>query len=207
MSIGSNIKKLREEKGISQIELAKIANVSDKAVSTWENDIKTPRMGAIQKIADYFGIPKSAIIEEEAGQNIINNLRSVDFKKVPILGSIACGEPILAQENIADYADCENSLNVDFALVCKGDSMINARINDGDIVFIRIQPVVENGEIAAVCIDGMDTTATLKRVYKDNDSVTLVAENPKFPPLVFSKDEANKVRIIGKAIAFQSMII
>lgn len=94
-----------------------------------------------------------------------------------------------------------SGLHVDFALRCKGNSMINARIYDGDIVFIRKQPTVQNGEIAAVCIDN---EATLKRVYINNGIITLMAENPAFPPIVISQNDGESVYILGKAIAFKS---
>lgn len=127
-------------------------------------------------------------------------------KKVPLLGTIACGEPILAVENIEDYIDMDSSVHADFALRCKGDSMINARIFDGDIVYIRKQKIVENGEIAAVLIAGMETEATLKRVYISEDKIRLCAANPMYEDKVFEKENMNNVTIIGKAIAFLSAV-
>ena len=122
-------------------------------------------------------------------------------KKVPLVGTIACGTPITAVENVEDYIDMSEDVRADFALRCKGDSMINARIFDGDIVYIRQQPDVENGEIAAVYIDG---EATLKRVFKHRDSLELRAENPTFPTLYYEGEELNSIRILGKAVAFLS---
>lgn len=124
-------------------------------------------------------------------------------KKVPLVGTIACGEPITAVENIDDYVGMPESVNADFCLRCKGDSMINARIFDGDIVYIRQQPDVENGEIAAVLIDD---EATLKRVFKHKDSLELRAENPTFPALYYEGAELNNIRILGKAVAFMSVV-
>ncbi len=206
MTIGENIKKLRAIHKVSQIQLAKFLDVTDKAVSSWENNLKTPRMTTINKIAEYFKVSISTIIENDVDISIFSNVRQISFKKIPVIGKIACGTPILAEQNITHQIDCEHSINADFALYCKGDSMINARIFDGDIVFIKEQQVVENGKIAAICIDEFDTTVTLKRVYINNNTITLLAENPKYPPLVFTKEEASKIRIIGKAIAFQSII-
>lgn len=123
--------------------------------------------------------------------------------KKPRLGTIACGEPILAEENIEDYDDVPDVIKCDFTLVCKGDSMINARINDGDIVYIKQQSAVDNGEIAAVLIDN---EATLKRVYVYDDKVILQPENAKYPPFVYSKEEMNNIRILGKAVGFTSRI-
>lgn len=124
-------------------------------------------------------------------------------KKIPLLGAIACGEPITAVENIEDYVGTPENINADFCLRCKGDSMITARIFDGDIVYIRQQPDVENGEIAAVLIDG---EATLKRVFKHKDSLELRAENPTFSPMYYEGAELNEIRILGKAVAFLSAV-
>ncbi len=125
------------------------------------------------------------------------------MKKVPLLGTIACGEPILAEENIESYIDMPEEVRGDYALRCKGDSMINARIFDGDIVFIRQQPDVENGEIAAVLIDD---EATLKKVYKYPNRIELRAENPTMKPLEYEGEELNNIRILGKAVYFLSPV-
>lgn len=127
--------------------------------------------------------------------------------KKPRLGAIACGEPILAEENIEDYDDVPDDMKCDFTLLCEGDSMINARIYDGDIVYIREQPQVENGEIDACLVDGeFETKATLKRFYKYDDKIILQAENPKYPPFVYVNEEMNRVRVIGKAVGFTSRL-
>ncbi len=123
--------------------------------------------------------------------------------KRPRLGAIACGEPILAEENIEAYDDIPDSIKCDFTLICKGDSMVNARINDGDIVYIKQQSQVDNGEIAAVLIDN---EATLKRVYIYEDKVVLQPENTKYPPFVYTKEDMNNIRILGKAVGFTSLL-
>lgn len=137
-------------------------------------------------------------------ENIDNIIPMPDTKPVPIIGTIACGEPILAEENIEAFINMPKDARGSFALRCKGDSMINARIFDGDIVFIRQQPDVENGEIAAVLIDN---EATLKRVYKYPDRIELRAENPTFPVLNYEGNELQNIRILGKAVGFLSTII
>lgn len=200
MSIASNIKRLRIDAGLSQAELGKIAGVTDKAVSTWEAGIKTPRMGAIEKMAAYFGVAKSAILDDTYQPTIPPGFIPVpEMKKVPLVGRIACGTPILAQENIEDYVDVPKDRHVDFCLTCSGDSMIDAGIDDGDTVYIRKQPDVENGEIAAVRI-GDD--ATLKRVYKFPDRVVLQAENRAYPPMTYVGEEMNQITIEGKAVGW-----
>lgn len=206
MSIGRNIKSLRESKGLTQDELGKIIGVSGKTVSSWELETKTPRMGTMQRLADFFKVKKSDIIEDD-NDNIdifsFDNIMPIKRHKIPLLGEIACGEPIYADEDRESYVEAGTDVRADFCLRAKGDSMINARILDGDIVFIRSQPSVENGEIAAVIIDD---EATLKRVYYYPESGKLVLNpaNPAFEPFVYVGEELNQIRILGKAVAFQS---
>lgn len=121
--------------------------------------------------------------------------------KRPLVGSIACGEPITAEENIEDYVDVPESAQCDFCLRCKGDSMIDAGIHDGDVVYIHITPQVENGQIAAVRIDG---EATLKRVFWNEQTQTLqlLAENRNFAPLVYTGPILETVHIEGKAVGY-----
>lgn len=139
--------------------------------------------------------------------SIPNLLPLPKTRKVPRLGTIACGEPILAQENIENYDKAPEGVNCDFTLKCKGDSMTGARIHDGDIVYIRLQEEVENGEIAAVLVDDVgESNATLKRVYLYENQIVLQAENPKYSPWVYTGEDMNKVRIIGKAVAFLSEV-
>ena len=121
------------------------------------------------------------------------------MRKVPLIGQIACGEPITAEENIADYVDVPAQYHCDFCLKCVGDSMIEANINDGDIVYIRKQPTVENGDIAAVRIG---EEATLKRVYLDGECVVLAPANSKYPPRSYRGQELENIHIEGKAVGF-----
>ncbi len=126
------------------------------------------------------------------------------MKTVPLVGTIACGQPITAiEEEVGERVEVPEHVHADFALRCKGDSMINARIFDGDIVYIRQQPEVENGEIAAVRIDN---EATLKRVRLLPDRIILEPANPVYDPLVYRGSEMSEVVILGKAVAFTSVI-
>lgn len=151
----------------------------------------------VSPVRDNFTVTHSAI---PAASNIIP---MPEKRQVPLLGTIACGEPILATENIEDYVAIPKELPGDFALTCKGDSMINARIFDGDIVYIRQQDTVENGEIAAILIDN---EATLKRVKFHADRIILEPANPLYDPLVFRGEDMNNLRILGKAVAFTSAV-
>lgn len=133
----------------------------------------------------------------------ISNIVPIAKKKIPLIGTIAAGQPITADEHIEMLLPCVEKVRADFALRVQGDSMIGAGIYDGDIVFIRKQPDVDNGQIAAVLIDD---SATLKHVYKTPDSCTLVSENPKYPPMVFNESNCDILRIIGLAVAKYSRI-
>ena len=203
MSIAENIKRIRLEHGLSQAELGKIAGVSDKAVSTWELGLKTPRMGAVEKMANYFGITKSAIVDDvqptPATPIPPGFIPMPPMRKVPLVGSIACGTPILAPQNIDGSVDAPEDIRCDFALRCKGDSMIDAGIHDGDAVYIRIQPEVENGEIAAVRIG---EEATLKRVYYDGTTLTLMPANVAFAPMIFTGPQLEEVHIEGRVVGW-----
>lgn len=144
--------------------------------------------------------------EEEDELSGIEGISSISKKRLPLLGNIACGEPIYASEDRESYVEVGSDIQADFCLRAKGDSMIGARIMDGDIVFIRKQDMVSNGEIAAVLIED---EATLKRVQynRESNELLLFAENPKYKTLRYFGDELNQIRILGKAIAFQGDVI
>lgn len=143
--------------------------------------------------------------EKEESKIPSNILPLPKMKKIPLLGTIACGEPILAEENIEGFLAMPENVGADFCLRCKGDSMINARIFDGDIVYIRQQPRVEDGEIAAVMVG--DDEATLKRVRLFTDHIVLEPENPQYRAKSFWDEDMDNVRILGKAVAFVSTVI
>ncbi len=132
-----------------------------------------------------------------------DNIYPIKLKKFPLLGEIACGKPIFCNEDRESYVIAGSDIHADFCLKAKGDSMVNARILDGDIVFIQKQDMVENGEIAAVVIDN---EATLKRViyYKEKNILILKPENSNYEDLIYTDNELNNIHILGKAIAFQS---
>ena len=202
MSIAENIKRIRLEHGLSQAELGKIAGVSDKAVSTWELGIKVPRMGAVEKMANYFGIAKSAIVDDVQPAPTKKPTIPPGFEPmpemdmVPLVGRIACGTPITAEQNVERMVCVPSKWHSAFTLTCKGDSM-EPRIHDGDLVAIRKQPEVENGEIAAVRIG---EEATLKHVYLHDNFIELRPENPAFNSIILSREDMNDVVIEGKAV-------
>lgn len=218
------LKQLRQEAGLSQMEFSKQLKLyikdskgcSKSSINMYERGEREPGIETLEALADYFNVDmdyllgksdhrnKRAWLDSFASLGAPNLIPLPKTYNVPLLGEIACGNPILAEQNIIDQIPVpEHIKGADFALTCKGDSMINARIFDGDIVYIRQQPEVENGQIAAVLIG---SEATLKRVYKYADKLVLNPENPAYEPLVLSGEELENVKIIGKAIAFLSAV-
>lgn len=206
MSLGQNIRLYRERLGLSQEELAKRLGYKDRStIAKIESNVNDITQSKIMAIAEALDTTPAALMGWEIPTtNLpINVVPVPEMRKIPLIGTIACGEPTLAEEHIEDYINIPRHIAADFALTCKGDSMINARIFDGDVVYIRQQDTVENGEIAAVLIDG---EATLKRVQIFEDHISLEPENPQYRPLVYWNEDMNNVRILGKAVAFTSAI-
>lgn len=197
---------LLKKHNVTAAQVAKETGISQSTLSEWKHGNYQPKADKMQKIANYFGVSVSYLIgeTETAIPTYDNIIPMPSMTSVPLLGTIACGEPITAVENIEDYVAKPESIDADFALRCKGDSMVDARIFDGDIVYIHQQPTVNNGEIAAVLIDD---EATLKRVYISDGTITLMPANQKYPPLIYSGEQLNNIRILGKAVAFTSVII
>lgn len=161
----------------------------------------------LRKISEYFSVSIDYLLGGAAVQtdSLPAGIRPVVSRRFPMLGEIACGKPIFAEENHETYVDACTDIPADFCLTVKGDSMIGARIHDGDVVFIRSMPMVENGQIAAVIIDN---EATLKRwyYYPEKEKLVLTPENPAFEPLVFVGDELGEVRCMGLAVSFMSKL-
>lgn len=207
------IKELRESKGINMREAARILNMPYTTYVNYEKGLREPTSEVLIQLANFYettvdyivgrSVSSTDLINSAASELPANIIPMPQMRKIPLLGSIACGAPILAEEHIEGEVDIPSHIHADFALTCKGDSMINARIFNGDVVYIRQQDTVENGEIAAVLID---TEATLKRVKLLPDRIILEPENPLYDPLVYRNEEMNDVRILGKAVAFTSAV-
>lgn len=206
MTFGERLRTARKSKKLTQKELASKIGAAHNSISNWENDQNSPDPDMIQHLCWALEVQPNYFFSDEDSlpfSDADNIIPMPKMRKIPLVGTIACGVPILAQENIEDEVDIPEHVHADFALRCKGDSMINARIFDGDIVYIRQQELVENGEIAAVLID---SEATLKRVRLFDDHIVLEPENPQYRPMVFWCEEMNSVHIIGKAVAFTSRV-
>lgn len=195
------IKRELEKRGWKYKDLSIESNIPFSTIlKVLSGNTKNPRIDTIEAIETALGIGGSYF------SNFLSrfdNLSPISTQRVPMLGDIACGQPIIANEERESYVQVGKEINADFCLTARGDSMIGARILDGDIVFCRAQETVENGEIAAVIIGD---EATLKRVYyyPEKKKLVLQAENPKYEPFVYVGEELSDIRIIGKAVAFQS---
>lgn len=182
--------------GLTQTEFARELGYPETTVSNWFNKNTYPRPDKIQEMANYFGVRRIDLTENNDEQQApLKNAKSI-----PIIGTIAAGSPLLAEENIVDYFLIDSRVHADFGLTVKGESMINANIFDGDIVFIRKQPTLENGEIGAILLEN---EATLKRFSKTDGSVILQAENPSMTdwPRVYTN---GNIKVLGKLVGVYS---
>lgn len=204
-----NLTRFLETYHKTQKEVADAIHVSPQTFNTWVHGKAIPRMGKVQLLADYFNVPKSYLIDVQTEQkyhiSFDSNIHPIAKKRFHVLGSVACGEPILMENTFETFIDLLDAVSFDFVLVAKGDSMINAGIHDGDAVFVKSQDMVENGQIAVVAIDD---EATLKRLYwyKEKDLLVLRAENPKYEDMIFTESSAKNIRVLGRAMAYQTLI-
>lgn len=215
MTIGEKIKQARIDKGLTQEELAEKLGYKSRSsvnkIETGGRDIPRSQIKRIAEILDVSPISLLGFEDEKPTDPLteltaqFDNIKPVQLKRFPMLGEIACGEPIWTDEDHESHIMADMDIQADFCLRAKGDSMINARIFDGDIVFIKEMPIVENGDIAAVIIDN---EATLKRFYydKENNYLQLIAENPLYKPLVYRNEQLDEIRVLGKAVYFMSAL-
>jgi len=215
----TRIRFLRSQAKLTQEELAEKIGANRVTISHYESGAYNPSHSVIIKMAELFQVPADYILgridNPKRTPNIIEDEKSLlvnfpgiehpEWKSVPLLGSIACGEPILAEENIEGYVNVTTDVHCDFVLRCKGDSMA-PRLLDGDLVMIRIQPDVVDGQIAAVLIEN---EATLKHVYHlpNRSGIQLTADNSSYSPMVFLGEDAANIRILGLAVAYRRMLI
>ena len=203
----------RKQRGFTLERLADVYNrrfgggLSKGTLSKYENNKQEPMISTVGNLSAILGVSVDYLLNGEESDYIdiyaFDNISPVLTRRFPMLGKIACGEPIYCDEEYETFVEASADINADFCLTARGDSMINARIFDGDIVFIRAQPQVENGEIAAVIVND---EATLKRVYLKSDRIILRPENPLYDDIIFTDTDMNNVRILGKAVAFMSYV-
>ena len=207
MELREILAKLKTENGLTTEMLSEKSGVPKGTLNKLLNgETRNPTGATLKKIADALSCPVELFYSGRT--NDFSRLKnSADFvsvarRAIPVLGEIAAGVPIFAEEN-TELILCEESLTCDCALRVRGDSMMGARIHDGDVVFIRLQDDVDDGEIAAVVVDD---EATLKYVYHIKNGLHLASANPKYPPMVYTLDQCNSIRILGKAVGFQSKL-
>lgn len=210
LELYKNIKIRRQQLKMTQTDLALKMGYADKSMiaKIEKGNVDLPQ-SKILAFANALETTPGELMgwdyETEATETV-DNIYKLDKIKLPMLGKVACGEPIFADEDRESYIMVGTDIGADFCLQCQGDSMINARIHDGDIVFVKKTDIVENGEIAVVIIDD---EATLKRFfyYREQNLVILKPENPKYQDIILTGEQLNQVRVIGRAIAFQSDVI
>lgn len=216
MILGDLIKEYRREHGYSMDQFAKMSGLSKAYISILERNVNPvnnkpviPSLETIKAVAQAINMDFNDVIAVLDGNQPVSLKDEPEIpqgfepmpkmKKVPLIGAIACGDPITAMENREGEIDVPEDIRCDFALRCKGNSMIGAGIHDGDAVYIHIQPEVENGEIAAVRIGD---EATLKRVYLHTDYIELRPENAAYESIIRRREEMNDVHIEGKAVGY-----
>lgn len=207
-NFAERFKELRQKKGWSQQRLADELNISKSSVNMYERGEREPSFETLESIADLFNVDMNFLMGTTPIERAtifpvpvsvpIGFSPLPDMDTLPRVGRIACGEPILAEQNIEDYDSVPSSWRATFTLICVGDSMA-PRIQDGDLVAIRQQEEVENGEIAAVRIGD---EATLKRVYFHDDYIELRPENPSYSSIIRRREEMDDVSIEGRAVGF-----
>lgn len=228
MKLGELIESYRIQKGLSQRQFAIVCGLSNGYVSMLEsgknprtNDPIIPTLSTFKKIATGMGMPLQELMEivddmpvdmtpespDSSEKELLQKLgiMPVSKKKIPLLGNVACGEPIYAEQSVEAFISVDEGLEADFCLRAKGDSMVNARIFDGDVLFVKKQAMVDDGDIALVIVED---EATVKRVYYDreNNVLQLVPDNPKYKIMRYVGAELNQIRILGKIVAGQYKI-
>lgn len=208
--LGERIRTLRRDAKLTQEDLARKVGTTKQNIYKYEKGIITNLpIDRLEALASALDTSPAQLMgwddpDDSPYAGLANVMPMPKTRYVPILGTVACGLPILAEENLDGYAAVPEDVHADFCLRCAGDSMIGARIFDGDMVYIKKTSECRDGDICAVLIEG---DATLKRVYRIGASMLeLRAENPTFPILRYSGDQLADVSIMGIAVAFTSLV-
>ena len=205
-TIAERIKEALELRDMKQSDLVSATGIGKSSISTYLSGDYEPKQKNIYKIAQALNVSEAWLMGFDVPISRESNNyphAGTDLRQRPLVGRIACGSPIIAEQNIEQYLSVPDGVECDFMLECHGDSMTGARIMDGDIVYIHAQPEVENGQIAAVRIG---EEATLKRFYRNGETVTLMPDNPKYPPMMYMGAQLDDIQVLGLAVAFTSNI-
>lgn len=207
-TIAKRLRIALDASGLTQTELSKLTGITKPSISTYLSGKYEPKQANVFTLAETLDVSPEWLMGRDVPmhkeiQAPANLIPFPSTYRVPVLGPIACGDPIEAIEQHDEYAEVPEYIKCDFALKCKGDSMIDARICDGDIVYIRSQPQVENGQIAAVQIAG---EATLKKVFYQDGGVLLMPANPSHKPRFYSPSnmDNDRIMVLGLAVGFTS---
>ena len=205
------LKQLRNKAGLTQTEMCSMFGVAQNTYSQWETDKREPDFKTLSHIADYFRVSVDYLLGRSddpspSDDSEIPGLYPVKKKKFPVLGKVACGEPIYAEEEHDTWIMASADIDADFCLIAQGDSMIGAHIEDGDIIFIKKMPVVPNGRIAVVLIGD---EATVKYIHYRAETYTLILTpaNPMYRTQVYQGEELNRIRVLGMAVCLQKSLV
>jgi len=214
MTLRDKLTKLKTENGLTTDALSERSGVPKGTINKLLNgETRNPTAQTLKRLADALGCELEYLCGKPSdipgvfrfGESAAlphPDLMPVHRRRIPLIGAIAAGQPMLCEKEI-EITDCIDSIHADFALRVSGDSMIGARIFDGDVVFIRRQDDVDDGQIAAVIVDDR---ATLKRVYHIRNGLQLLSENPKYPPMIYTYPDCESIRILGRAVSFTSAV-
>lgn len=199
----ARLKSLMEESNDTTYSLGDKLHLSNATISRYCTGDIAPKLTTVNVIADLYGVNPVWLMGNTSADKYTDAYGKPKVKTIPVVGRVAAGTPILAEENIEDYIVVDDRDSVDFALKVRGDSMINARIYDGDFIFVRKQPVVENGEIAIVLVED---EATCKRLYQYGKTIVLRPENGNYKEMVYNKSDNVRIEVIGKVIFLKSYL-
>ena len=203
MEFGKNMKKIRETRQMTLEEMADFLGTTKQALSRYERGERTPKITAAAKFADLLGMPLIELVGADDDQEMLpeglTRISRMRVQRLPIIGSVAAGEPILADEEHEIYVD--SPIKADYALRVQGDSMEPTYL-DGDIVYIRQTPDVSDGTVGVVLCED---SACLKHIYHIENGVQLVSDNPKYPPMIRTWPEYDTIRILGRVVGYTRM--
>ena len=209
MEFGDMLKAIRKKRSLTQDELASILGTTKQVISRYETKQRVPRLSVVEDYAAKLGVPLS-LLSGQRTSAAEDAAPQVGVRRVPIIGSVACGEPIYKPGDGTEYATIEEGVACDFALIAQGDSMIGDRIHSGDLVFIRRQESVRDGEIAAVALDDELTLKRVRRILDPGGRVAftqLLPSNPRYAPITIGgAQETRNVSILGRAVAVRFML-
>ena len=197
-----NLTRYMRARGVDQSYIVSQLGLTASTVSDWVHGKKYPRVDAMQRLADLLGVSMAELTTADAPsvtRPLPAGLSPVRKRRIPMIGHVAAGVPIMAEREYEEYEDDTYGISCDYVLRVEGDSM-EPRIIDGDVVYVREQPDVDDGQIAVV---GVDDSVTLKVVYHIQNGLQLISLNPKYKPMIYNRDNTDYLAIIGLAVAYK----